>query len=85
MSGTNTAGRRLNAPTADRHETPATTMPTLLTSSQVSKYLDVPTSTLANWRYQGRGPTFVRLGGHVRYRASDVTEWINRELANRPS
>jgi excisionase family DNA binding protein len=54
----------------------------LLTPEQVSEHLRVPLGTLANWRYQGRGPAFVRFGRHVRYRASDVTEWINRHLAN---
>lgn len=66
-----------------QHE--STAMPVLLTARQVSEYLGVPTSTLANWRYQGRGPAFVRLGGHVRYRARDVTDWINRQLANKAS
>ena len=37
---------------------------------------DVPKGTLANWRYLGRGPVFVRLGRHVRYRADDLASWI---------
>lgn len=28
--------------------------------------------TLANWRNQGRGPKFVRLGAKIGYRLSDV-------------
>ena len=83
MSDT-TSTRRPAASAMVRQES-TTAMPVLLTSSQVSTYLHVPTSTLANWRYQGRGPAFVRLGGHVRYRASDVTDWINRQLANKAS
>jgi excisionase family DNA binding protein len=85
MSDTNTPVRPPAASATGRNDTEAVTMPTLLTSSQVSQYLRVPASTLANWRYQGRGPAFVRLGGHVRYRASDVTEWIDRQLANNAS
>jgi excisionase family DNA binding protein len=52
-------------------------MEPLLTPGEVSDYLGVPTGTLANWRYTGRGPTFTRLGRHVRYRATDVAAWVN--------
>ncbi len=45
-------------------------------------HVGVPLGTLANWRYQGRGPTYLRVGRHVRYRAQDVTEWIDH-LAHR--
>jgi excisionase family DNA binding protein len=38
----------------------------------------VPVGTLANWRYQGRGPRFVKVGRHVRYRRSDVEAWLER-------
>lgn len=41
-------------------------------------FLDVPVGTLANWRYQGRGPRFVKVGRHVRYRRSDVEAWLER-------
>jgi len=56
----------------------------LLTPEQVGAYLDVPLGTLANWRYQGRGPTYLRVGRHVRYRAQDVTEWIDHLAHHRP-
>ena len=48
----------------------------LMDPTEVSEYLGVPIGTLANWRYQGRGPAFVRVGRHVRYRAEDVGEWL---------
>ena len=48
----------------------------LLSAEEVSEYLDVPKGTLANWRYLGRGPAFVRLGRHIRYRADDLAGWI---------
>ena len=41
----------------------------LLDPTQVSAYPGVPVGTLANWRYQGFGPTFVHIGRHVRYGA----------------
>jgi excisionase family DNA binding protein len=39
-------------------------------------FLGVPVGTLANWRYQGKGPRFVKVGRHVRYRRSDVEAWL---------
>lgn len=48
----------------------------LMDPTAVSQYLGVPIGTLANWRYQRRGPAFVRVGRHVRYRAEDVGEWL---------
>ena len=63
--------------------TPATTSKDLLplmTPADLSEYLGVPLGTLANWRYQRRGPAFVRLGRHVRYRADDVLEWIREQV-----
>ena len=37
----------------------------LMDPTEVSEYLGVPIGTLANWRYQRRGPAFVRVGRHV--------------------
>ncbi|WP_211232363.1 helix-turn-helix transcriptional regulator [Pseudomonas cremoricolorata] len=35
----------------------------------------VSVRTLANWRSQGTGPKFVKLGGRIVYRLEDVIEW----------
>jgi excisionase family DNA binding protein len=48
----------------------------LMTPTEVSDYLGIPTGTLANWRCQGRGPRYVRVGRHVRYLAPDVHDWV---------
>lgn len=52
----------------------------LLWPEQVAEMLGLPTGTLANWRYQGRGPAFVKVGRHVRYRRSDVLGWIEQHV-----
>jgi excisionase family DNA binding protein len=52
----------------------------LLWPKQVAEMLGVPIGTLANWRYQARGPAFVKVGRHVRYRRSDVAAWIDRHV-----
>ena len=59
-------------------------LPPLMTPLDLSEYLGVPLGTLANWRYQGRGPDFVRMSRLVRYRAEDVIEWINDQVASAP-
>lgn len=53
----------------------------LMDAAEVSAYLGVPTGTLANWRYQGRGPAFIRIGRHVRYRPEDVRAWLASRTA----
>jgi excisionase family DNA binding protein len=52
----------------------------LLWPEQVAEMLGLPIGTLANWRYQGRGPAFVKVGRHVRYRRSDVLGWIEEHV-----
>ena len=54
----------------------------LLTPAEVSRYLGVPAGTLANWRYQERGPAFLRVGRHVRYRSEDIDSWVQSQLAD---
>jgi len=44
-------------------------------SQQLAELLGVPKSTIDFWRASGTGPTFIRLGKHVRYRESDVLAW----------
>lgn len=60
---------------------PATpTTPTLLTSPNAARLLGVKPQTLRKWRYQGRGPRFVRLGtgrqSPAAYRLADLEAWL---------
>ena len=32
--------------------------------------------TLAHWRSQGRGPCYIKAGGRVLYRGSDLNAWL---------
>jgi excisionase family DNA binding protein len=57
---------------------------TLLTQEQAAEYLGIPAGTLRVWRGKpGRGPAFVKLGRHVRYRASDVEAWVDANVHRR--
>lgn len=50
----------------------------LLSAQEVSALIGLAEGTLANWRSQGGevGPPFVKLGGMVRYRRTDLEAWI---------
>ena len=50
--------------------------------------LGVGESTLEKWRFEGRGPRFVKLGRCVRYAAEEIAEWIalnTREITGPPA
>lgn len=53
----------------------------LLTPQVMADRLGVSVKTLERWRLQGEGPPFVRVSRKViRYRASDLAVFINRQL-----
>ena len=43
----------------------------------IAAELGVPEQTLAQWRYLGKGPAFIKVGRHVRYHPEDVKAWLN--------
>jgi excisionase family DNA binding protein len=45
-------------------------------SDYVAALVGLTRNTLEKWRVRGQGPPFVKLGGRVRYRRSDVLAWI---------
>lgn len=51
----------------------------VISVDEVARRLDIPKSTLYGWRYQGTGPRSHRLGKHLRYRWSDVLEWLDNQ------
>lgn len=55
------------------------------TPAQVAKALHTTTASLAQMRYRGCGPRFVRAAGHRRvlYRWIDVNEWLENSLRSR--
>jgi hypothetical protein len=52
----------------------------LLGPADVSSMLGVPVATLANWRCAGKGPPYLRVGRHVRYRREDLELWLDRQV-----
>ena len=47
---------------------------------EAAAYLNVQSSTLEQWRWNGRGPRFSKLGRAVRYRQSDLDEFLNARV-----
>jgi excisionase family DNA binding protein len=51
-----------------------------LTPPEASAYLRVPSNTLRNWRSQGRGPRYRKLGGKVTYRRDWLDDYSDRHV-----
>lgn len=61
-------------------ETMTVRLPRLMTQQQVAELTQKSPKTLERMRWLGEGPPWVKLGRHVRYRASDVQLWIESNL-----
>jgi len=51
----------------------------LLTTEEAAEILRLQKQTLAWWRTENRGPAFVKVGFAIRYRESDLHEWLDRQ------
>ena len=49
----------------------------LLTEKVAARLLAVSNRTLQTWRFRGIGPAFVRAGRAVRYRQTDLDDWVS--------
>lgn len=56
----------------------------LLTPDEVAEILGVPKATLYRWRYHREGPESMRIGRHLRYRASAVEAFISERETGGP-
>ncbi len=54
------------------------------TLDEQAAYLQVPKSTLYQWRLKGFGPPAIKVGKHLRYRACDTDKWLAAEAAKAP-
>jgi len=50
----------------------------MLTEKQVAAMLNINPATLNNWRQQGKGPKYVKVGGSIRYRYTDVELYLEK-------
>ena len=53
-------------------------LPALATPAEIAEYLHTTTTaSLAQDRYRGTGPKFIKRGSRVLFRWSDVLEWLD--------
>lgn len=57
----------------------------LLSLRETAEYLGVTEHTIYQWRYQGTGPTGLKVGGRVRYRLSEIEAWLDANADSRPN
>lgn len=55
----------------------------MLTTAEVSTYLQIPVATIHQWRHRGEGPRASRVGRHLRFRLSDVDAWLAQQTDSR--
>lgn len=56
---------------------PSTVKPRALSVAGAAAYLSLATSTLDNWRSQGIGPRYHRIGRAIRYDVADLDAWFD--------
>ena len=55
----------------------------LLTQKQLARRWVLSERTLERWRCTGEGPTYIKLGGLVRYRLADILAYEHENLCHR--
>ncbi|CAN5187884.1 hypothetical protein BH20ACT9_BH20ACT9_06000 [soil metagenome] len=57
----------------------------LVGTQHVAAFLGIPAATLAQWRYRGVGPRGYRVGRHVKYRMSEIEQWLEAQAGPNPT
>lgn len=58
----------------------------LLDEVDAAEFLGYTKRAMQNWRFRGGGPPFIRVSARsIRYRRSDLIEWINSKVTNNTS
>jgi predicted DNA-binding transcriptional regulator AlpA len=52
----------------------------LVACDKIAKMLGIATQTLANWRSEGCGPRYLKVGRLVYYRRSDISAWLASQI-----
>jgi predicted DNA-binding transcriptional regulator AlpA len=65
--------------TASQKSADTTPHDPLMTPEQASEWLQVPVPTLKNWRSQGEGPPYVKVGRFVRYEPGSLAAWVKKQ------
>lgn len=58
----------------------------LMTPRQVEAEYGLPVQQLANWRWAGAGPNYIKTtparSGRVKYRRSAIEQWLNEQTVS---
>ena len=57
----------------------------LYTPAHVAGILCVSPATLRKWRWEGKGPRFVKIGRKVAYRQVDINAYVEGQVRNSTS
>lgn len=58
----------------------------LVNEKEAAQFLGYTVRALQNWRVRGGGPKFVKVSARsVRYRVSDLGEWVDARIVNSTS
>ena len=57
----------------------------ILTTPEAAQYVRLGKPTLERFRLTGNGPQFCKLGGAVRYRRTDLDDWLASRLVRSTS
>lgn len=52
----------------------------LFDTTGAAEYLNLKPGTLEQWRWNGKGPRFVKVGRNCRYRKSDLDSFIEERI-----
>ena len=55
-------------------------MEQLLNENELAELTNLAVGTLQQWRCTKSGPPYLKLGRAVRYRASDVLQWLDTSV-----
>lgn len=54
-------------------------MSKFLNEIQLSELIQIKPSTLRKWRWEGKGPKFIKIGHRVMYSMLDITSYIDAQ------
>lgn len=54
----------------------------MITAVELAERWQIPVRTLGQWRYEGRGPEYVKIGGAVRYRLADIQAYEDEHVVS---
>ena len=53
-----------------------------LNETEAAMRLQMMSETLKKWRQRGKGPKYLKVGGRVRYRLSDLTTFLEASVVD---